>query len=909
MKAVDVCRHLVGWMLLSMAVACGEDGPTGEALVERWIADDPQILLERDQLFDAEQVFRWTFASEADVAPWQAFGASASRVAKRRWRLRAAGDESWIERSVQLEAAEMHALEVTLVGAVGEARLFWAGPREAFAEKRSLAAKAPAPRRRRPATLTFDLAGHPRWRGQVERLRLEPTGAGAGEVELQSIRGVRRVANPERLAEALGRGWKIDLSADARNALLAVPGVPIDRRLEIGHGQRLRFAYGLEATVRQPIEFRIEATVEGGEGADLLWVETLDPSSGGAGDWRQAELDLGAYAGRGLRLVFETRSPELLDLARGFPAWGHPEILGPGATEGPPNVIFISLDTLRSDRLSAYGHHRPTSPNLERWAARSAVLFEHAVAQAPWTLPSHASMFTGLDALRHDVNHYRAAPPSLEMLAETLRRAGYATAAITGGGYLRPQFGFAQGFDSFRYWPQILGEPELADGMERLLAWLDDHHARRFFLFFHTYEIHFPHRRRQPFFDRFKDGDQARAITGEAGVRGEITMRARPLVPGNPLWQHDVFKVKLESGDEVEHLNEAEKALLRVMYDSSIAYADAQLGRLFQRLEALDLTRRTLIVVTSDHGEALGESDRAGHNYLEDYNAMVPLVISFPDGLGAGRRIDRQVRSIDVVPTLLEALGLPPAQPLDGVSLLPLIAGEPGETVPEEAWIYASSASYGLGLRYGGRLKYLFNNTAWSPYLGDERLYDLRRDPAETEDLAASHPSTEELRAKVRHAIEAQHEGLRLRVTNRSAGVLSGRLKHDWVRHNRVKAADPSCQCFSWGGSKSGAFSLAPGQKQTLYFESIPGNRLGLEGQLELPGRPPAAFDEVFDPRQLEEPIGLVYSTAGWHRESPPEDAAIAFTLWRRSERGLRPIERPVDARIQQQLKALGYVQ
>ena len=112
-------------------------------------------------------------------------------------------------------------------------------------------------------------------------------------------------------------------------------------------------------------------------------------------------------------------------------------------------------------------------PAADSGAEDRAVVFRKAVATAPWTLPSHASMFTGLEAMRHGVNHYGAVPSSFELVAETMRQAGYVTAAVTGGGYLRPQFGFAQGFDSFVYWPHEDSKAELATGLATAEEWLD----------------------------------------------------------------------------------------------------------------------------------------------------------------------------------------------------------------------------------------------------------------------------------------------------------------------------------------------------------------------------------------------------------------------------------------------------
>ncbi len=115
--------------------------------------------------------------------------------------------------------------------------------------------------------------------------------------------------------------------------------------------------------------------------------------------------------------MFESSAPPGYRIEAGLPAWAHPEILASVRAERRPNVILISIDTLRADRLSIYGHQRPTSPHIDAWARRSAVVFERAVAPSPWTLPSHVSTFSGLDAHRHGVNGFDPAPGSLTLLA------------------------------------------------------------------------------------------------------------------------------------------------------------------------------------------------------------------------------------------------------------------------------------------------------------------------------------------------------------------------------------------------------------------------------------------------------------------------------------------------------------
>ena len=878
----------------------GEVG--GERLAGRLIEEDPQILLPRDDLFVAEPTFTWTFRSAQERAQWridvgtdESLGdASSNDLSQDGWRLAPQEGVVRLMREGAFVGDELHELKVELKGlAGGRLTLFWAGPGERFDDERSV--EGSAIRGAVPAARRFDLAGHRLWGGPVERLRLEVRGL-ATPIELLAARGSRRVLQAEVLASRLHKSWKIDIDADVRNAWLALPGVDIERSFEVAERQTLRVSYALEAAVQQDIDFAVMEL--GPDGETELWRESLSPKQ--AGRWHEARIDLAALAGRQVTLRFATFSAETPDLARGLPVWANPELLEEAQGEAElPNVILISLDTLRSDRMSGYGHDRPTTPNIDRWAERSAVLFENAVAQAPWTLPSHASMFTGLEALRHDVNHFGEAPETLEMLAETLRGAGYTTAAITGGGYLRPQFGFAQGFDTFHYWPSILAEQEFAVGSDRLSQWLREHRSRQFFLLFHTYEIHFPFRKRQPFFDRFHEGEP------DDQVRGEIGLRARPMEPGDVHWQHDYFVVTLPSGEEAEHLNDQEKQLLRTMYDSGIAYVDEQLGHLFAELEQLGLDENTLVIITSDHGEALAEGDRGGHNYLYDWNVLIPLIVAFPDGFGAGRRVEEQVRSIDIVPTVLETLGLQPSRALDGVSLRPLVDGGAG---PEEAWTYASSANFGLGLRHRNQVKYIFDNTAWTPYLGEDELYDLRRDPDELNDASENDPAAaERLRSRVRRAMDEQHEGLRLEIRHDGEeGVLRGRLKGAWAHHSRVKASDTTCDCLRW--DRGARFALEPGQSAALYFEAIAGASVGLEATFERQGQAVAKLDESIGLEEIENPIVMAFERNGWNRSEGGAAPDIGFRLWNAGQRPKARAPGPSDRETLEQLEALGYI-
>ena len=900
MKPGSIAIRAVMSLCVLWIGACSGDGATARISVQRLIEDDPQVLLAREELFEIETVFDWRLDSEAALDLWQAHQLDTSWQPGGRLNLRPSGADPHLSRELQLSAAELHTVEVTLSGLSGAIELSWTAKGQPFSPRRRLS-RRPAPRERgKQTTLTFDLARQKSWRGAIAWLRLAPGASARDTIQLTSVRGLRKVAS-QPLAAGFKRSWKFGFGPDVRNAWLALPGHGIVREAGISPRQTLGVSYGVESSIGEPVTFRVVVRRDQAR-SETLFETALDPERQG-GRWHQASLSLDAFAGERVGLSFETETRQPLDLARGFPVWANPEIFGPGEEAPRPNVVLISIDTLKASHLSSYGYPHKTSPYLDAWAAESAVRFQNVVAPAPWTLPSHASLFSGLDAMRHGVNHSSTVPASLELLPETLRRAGYTTAAITGGGYFRPQFGFTQGFDTYRYWHKVGSDEELEHNTEALLAWLDANRSRPFFLFFHTYEVHDPHRERQPYMDRLRGREP------ELEPRGEIFTKPGHFMAGRSDWISSHFVVKQPDGTMAKHLTEPEKIRVRRMYDSAIAYMDEQVGRALRRLDQLGLRDNTIIVLTSDHGEALGENDRAGHDYLDDNIVMVPLFMEFPDRRGAGDVVVEQVRSIDVTPTVLDYLGLEADRRLDGVSLLPVIADDVS-ALPAEAHSYASSNNYGFGVRYRNRLKYIFNNTAWPGAAVEERLYDLRRQPMESQSVAADDSRLEPLRQLARQAMAAQHEGLRMQIRNRGSGRLAGRLKGAWASYAKVKVLDRDCRCLDWTEDRQVAFSLSPDQEVTLLFETLGGGRLGLKGALTPPAGRPARFQEDFEPAQLREPLALAYSDSGWRLSMPAEgEMEVGFRIWwaggRESE-----VELPeIDSETRDQLRALGYLE
>jgi arylsulfatase A-like enzyme len=384
---------------------------------------------------------------------------------------------------------------------------------------------------------------------------------------------------------------------------------------------------------------------------------------------------------------------------------------GRGSDARLDGVVFVVVDALRAGGLSAYGNPRPTSPRIDALAERG-VLFERAVSAASWTLPGFAGLLSG----RYPTAQVLDGRLRIS-LVERLREAGFRTAAFTEGGYVSSFFGVDRGFEAFA---EQEGPVELRVGGLRLHErgggievtfrsaeeWLRTNRDSRFFLMVHTYEVHTPYRRleyaaalergRLP--ETFETDDASRFATGVAPV------------------------------------SEAELAYVRALYDGGVAAADREVGRLIDALEALGLADRTLVVLTSDHGEDLGERPplrpgNHGHS-LYDELLLVPLIVHDPRPGAPVGRVAYQVRSVDVMPTILDLLGVPAPEGLDGRSLVGLMGG--GETGDRLA--YARIQTAGVREMARDASHKLIRNAF--PIVPTIELYDLAEDPGESRNLA-----------------------------------------------------------------------------------------------------------------------------------------------------------------------------
>jgi len=413
-----------------------------------------------------------------------------------------------------------------------------------------------------------------------------------------------------------------------------------------------------------------------------------------------------------------------------FAFWANPILYDRGRK--PANVILVSLDTLRADHLKTYGYDRETSPAIDS-LGRDGTVFLNAYAPAPWTLPSHVSLLTSLNDVRHQVYlREQSLGPDLKTLADFLRSNGYYCAAVTGGAFVSPSFGFAKGFDSFDIAGAEMKAPDVAaQCFQSVDRWLDANADKGFFLFVHTYQLHSPYHSPPPYNTKF---------TGENAARSSFDVLEDL---GGPM---GVFKP----------LSEADRMNIIGLYDGEIRYTDESLIKpLVEKLVHMDLYDRTMLIVTSDHGEQFYEHGSWNHgNFLYGDVLKVPLIIKFPGGKFRGRNVPSIVRLIDVMPTVLQEMGTAFAESdLDGRSLLPVLEGKEKtdrEFLSDVAdmWIRASSSDEPQRIALNSQgLKVILNREYPKDYLAglfappppfqSVEAYDLSRDPLEKNNIAS----------------------------------------------------------------------------------------------------------------------------------------------------------------------------
>lgn len=345
-------------------------------------------------------------------------------------------------------------------------------------------------------------------------------------------------------------------------------------------------------------------------------------------------------------------------------------LLSCSETPRTTHVVLISIDSLRADHLGAYGYPRATSPSIDR-LARQGTLFERALSSTTWTLPAHVALFTGLDDDLHGVTDASLGLASdLPTLAERLQQAGFVTGAVVSGPFLHPRFGMNRGFDDYLNCMSFLDDqfrPRRGKRLDlhrashadvtgdcvvvRAKRWLTANRDRKAFLFLHFWDVHHDYTPPPAVVERF-DPDYAGELDFSDFAHNEAI--APDMAPR-----------------DLEHLI--------ALYDGEIAETDAQVGEVLGALEQLGLARSSLVILTSDHGDAFFEHGEKGHKKdLHAETLRIPLLLRGP-GVAAGVRRAGPAHITDVAPTLLDLLGLPPLAPGGvgtGRSLVPAL-GDP----------------------------------------------------------------------------------------------------------------------------------------------------------------------------------------------------------------------------------------
>jgi arylsulfatase A-like enzyme/Tfp pilus assembly protein PilF len=365
------------------------------------------------------------------------------------------------------------------------------------------------------------------------------------------------------------------------------------------------------------------------------------------------------------------------------------ELLG-GLNPQDLNILFFTLDTTRADHLGCYGYPRIETPNIDRLAGQG-IRFENATSQAPLTLPSHSSIFTGTypfyNGVRDNGGFYLESDKTT--LAEVLQQAGWVTSAFIGAFVLDSRWGVNQGFDYYydnfdfaKYKTISLDSVQRKGGevIQAFFDWFRGNWQKKFFSWIHLYDPHTPYEPPEPYKTRY----------------------------GDHPWG---------------------------LYDGEIAYVDSLIGNVVEELEKKGLLQKTLIIIVGDHGESLGEHHESGHGFfVYDATQSVPLIVRVPAPALQDKVIESQVQNVDIMPSLLELLGLPLPREVQGRSFLPLIVSQSGGG---ERLAY--SETYYPRYHYGwSELKSLRSVKYKFIQAPRPELYDLVRDPSEQSNIYGS---------------------------------------------------------------------------------------------------------------------------------------------------------------------------
>jgi arylsulfatase A-like enzyme len=532
---------------------------------------------------------------------------------------------------------------------------------------------------------------------------------------------------------ALEPGFKLTLGGRQREAILVPPPTRMVHRVSVPPRAVLRFGLGVEGSGKREPEasgVRFTVTIDGRQAL----ARVINPAASRSDRrWFDERIELDAFRRTDQQMVLEFGTTAVQPRAplAGTPGWSHLRIVRQVerqrqlASPTAPNVLVLLVDTLRADRLGAYGAEPSPSPTLDRLAG-GGLVFEQVASQAPWTLPSVASIFTGLHPRSHGVAGLSgslaagAAPEpatdphylsdELDTIATRAQQAGVTTVGVSANPLVSRGTNLARGFETFTEFG-VEGDDvwQRAAVVNRVfLDWLRRNGRYRFFGYLHYMDTHGPY-----------DPPAAYRPALPAGVRRRIA-------------RGDVHGFALDGRRGREPLSATELSYLRALYDAQIRYWDAQLAGLMDGLHAVDPRAPTVVIVTSDHGEEFMEHGGLNHGrHLYDEVIKVPLIVTGP-AIRRGR-VPQQVDGIDLFPTVMGLLGIDGPRSLPGENVLAGPVGRP-----------ALSETRRRDHQGGTRELLALRTPTWkliyAPAANRFELYDLRHDPTERFDRFGTAP-------------------------------------------------------------------------------------------------------------------------------------------------------------------------
>ena len=579
----------------------------------------------------------------------------------------------------------------------------------------------------------------------IQPLLIMPTD---GINDLVAIKSIELIPRTAEFPEAAGRRM-IGKREEYRNTLFVHAPSSLVYEVAIPRSGQLHFGMGIAEN--SPIAFRVMADSREVYSKTLRDAET----------WEDAGVDLSSYAGREVKLSFETSAAKPGTV--GF--WANP-LLTTKAPKNRPNVLLYMIDTLRADHTSLYGYSRDTTPYLKKLGAQG-LLFDDCLVQATWTKPSVASLMTSLYSFTHAIrSDDDTIPQEATTLAEQLRAGGYVTASMVTNPLVGRLSGLQRGFDYLSEWEvaarHLKDEDRATDsaGLNRILfPWLERHRDEPFFLYAHATDPHAPYRPPAGFEEKFANPTETPEFDRDFARLKRIALSRGGFGVSRALC--------LKSGIDPERF--IRRAIDR--YDAKILHNDWSIEQLAEKLQQLGILDNTLIVVVSDHGEEFWEHGWTGHGQsLYQELAHGVLLMWNPKLIPTPRRIATPVQLIDVMPSVLDLLGISIPAVVQGQSLATFAMGRPfqrhGSVMTSRFAHPYSQHDELLPENHIDSLalldadwKLIYREKGKEVGLNKVELYDRRADREDTSNVAAGHPrEVDRMMAEMGAWLDAQRQ-------------------------------------------------------------------------------------------------------------------------------------------------------